>query len=310
MSNRKATYSSEPEASKVVARNMDLPQCEGLRACAALTSIVQCMLTTNSFPEYDLTIGVQIGFGLIGFMIAAYLLRDRDLTTYCESVESGGLISSIRGLLRSLPISQMAAVVAMVLLFPRMMAIEGGRIPDITEVPAIIVRLFSTYFSDFQKSGFDGKTLLMFPLVVLFVPRRCLSLVLLTVLASGLVLQFSGLFSGSMRPASILVSPSAFDLLSMGTLMAVISRQRRIGQSEAQIGLSALIAGGLMAGGLVVSRLTGTRSEIGAMTLFCAPTGFGVANFIVEIVGTTLVSSLWWRDLGGMIEQVNRAPAH
>jgi hypothetical protein len=181
--------------------------------------------------------------------------------------------------------------------------------PDMAEIPAILIKLFSNYFSDFQRSGFTGRNLLLFPLVILFCPRRCLSLVLLSVLGSGMVLQFSSLFAGSMRPAAMLMSPSAFDLLAAGALLAVISRQRRIGQSEAQIGISAVAAGLILAGGLVISRLA-NGTDVANFALFQAHSNFGLINFIVEIVGTTLVSSLWWRDLGGMIDGINRAPAH
>ncbi len=303
-------YSSSPEASKVVARNTDLPQCEGLRFCAGLTSIAQFALTSQQNPYMELPVLVQIGFGMIGFMIAAYLLRDRDLTTDCEPITEDGFVSSCLGMLRTMPLPQMATVIILVLFLPQMMALEGFQMPNMVEVPEMVVKLFSRYFADFQKAGFEGRTLLTFPLVVLFVPRRFLSLVLLTVLGSCLILQFAGLFSGSIRPASVFVSPSAFDLLSSGAFLAVISRQRRIGRSEAQIGISAVLAGFLLAGGLVGSRLLNAPAAgIGSIALFTAPSSFGVVNFVVEIVGTTLVASLWWRDLGGMLDDLSRAPA-
>jgi hypothetical protein len=275
-----------------------------------LTSIFQFVLTTDRFHAFDLTILVQVCFGLLGFLTTAYLLRDRDLTTGCENYDSDGLVTELRALIRTIPLSQMAAVVLVVLLLPKMLDLEGAKIPEMAEVPAMIVRLFSTYFSDFQRPGYDGRSLFLFPLVILFVPRRCLSLVLLSVLVSGLVLQFTGLFSGSIKPASLFVAPSAFDLLSCGSVIAVITRQRRIGQSEAQIGLSAVVAGFLLAGVLVGTRIMNASSEHGVMTLFSAPMTFGVVNFIIEIAGTTLVSSLWWRDLGGMMEGTRRMPAH
>jgi hypothetical protein len=303
-------YSTDPEARKVVARNVDLPQCEGLRVCAALTSIAQFVLTSNQYLSFDLTIVVQIGFGLIGFMVAAYLLRDRDLTTECEIYDEEGFGSSLRGLIRTLPLPQMATVVVLVLLLPKMTALEGFKMPDMAEVPAIIVKMFATYFADFQRSGFNGRNLLIFPLVVLFVPRRCLSMVLLTVLGAGLILQFVGLFSGSIRPAAMFESPSAFDLLAAGCILAVISRQHRIGRSEAQIGISAVLSGFVLAGGLIGSRLVNASTTVGTVALFSAPSGFGLSNFVVEIVGTTLVASLFWKDLGGMMEDVTRAPAH
>jgi hypothetical protein len=302
-------YSNSPEASKVTARSLELPQCEGLRAFAALTSIVQFLLVSKKVTDFDLTLPVQIGFGLIGFMIAAYLLRDRDLTSACEHYELDGPTATIRGLLGSIPLPQMAAVIAVVLLLPQIFAMESITPPDMNEVPAIIVKLFSNYFAGFQKPGFDGKTLMFFPLLILFLPRRLLSMVLLSVLGSGLVLQFAGLFSGSIRPASMFAAPSAFDLLAAGTLLAVITRQGRIGRSEAQIGTSAVLAGLVLALGLVYVRFQGSSSGT-TVTPFSAPIGFGVINFIVEIVATTMVSSLWWRDLGGMMDDTKqRVPA-
>jgi hypothetical protein len=303
-------YSSTPEARKVAARNLELPHCEGLRVCAALTSILQFFLVSKRFPNFDLTIPVQVGFGLIGFMTAAYLLRDRDLTTRCEVYESDGMVASVRRLIRAIPIPQMVVVIAVVLVLPHLFSMDSIPVPDMAEVPAMIVRFVSSYFADFQKSDFDGRTLLLFPIVILLIPRRLLSLVLLSVLGSGLVLQFAGMYLGSLRPSSILVAFSAFDLLSAGTFLAVITRQGKIGRSEAQIGISAVLAGLILALVLVGARLLGGGSSGGAFTFLSAPVGFGVGNFVVEIVATTLVSSLWWRDLAGMIEGVKRVPVH
>jgi hypothetical protein len=133
---------------------------------------------------------------------------------------------------------------------------------------------------------------------------------MLSVFSAGLVLQFAGLFTSSTRAASLVASPSAFDLLSVGTVLAVFTRLRRIGQSEAQIGTSAIVAGLILAVGLVANKIYGGGSSLGAFALFAAPQGFGVINFFIEITATTMVSSLWWRDLGGMVEDVTRAPVN
>ena len=301
-------YSNEAEARKVTSRTSELPQCEKVRLVAAGTAVAQFALNSNILPGYDLTLVVQFGFALIGFVVAAYLLRDRAVITNVDIYDEVGVLSSFMGIIRTLPLPQMATVILLVLMLPRMLAMDGFRVPLIAELPEIVVNLFTRYFSDFQKMGFSGRNLMAFPLFVLFVPRRCLSLVLLTVLGSGMMLQFVSLFSGSIRPAALFVNPSAFDLLAAGSLMAIVTRQRRIGQSEAQIGLSAVFSGVMMAGGLVICRVISNRGEIGSVSLFSAPNGFGLSNFIIEIVGTTLIFSLSWRDIGGIFEDARRAP--
>jgi hypothetical protein len=302
-------FAPSAEANRAAARGRELPHCDALRSCVALTSIAQFALMTKFSDQFGLCLAVQFGFTLSGYLITCFLLRERQQGTQVEIFESNGLVALGRSILESIPVAQMIAVILAVLYVPRLLALESIPVPNLVEVPAMIVQTMRSYFSDFQKPGFDGQTLPLWPLIVLVAPRRSLSLVLLSVAGSSLVMQFVGLFSGEVHPMSMVVAPSAFDLLSAGSFVAVITNGGQAGDSENNISRWSILIGLVLAAILVGYQFQGKLLGGGSVTLLSTPIGFGVVNFVLEIVATTLVFSLFWRDFGGMMDEVKRVPS-
>jgi hypothetical protein len=283
-----------PEAHRARSRHSELPRCDGLRVSALAMALTQSLMTSRVAEAVNLGLVVQVEFALTGFLLASFLIRDH---TVPEGVGLDDAASKAKQLLRSLPTSSLFAVVAAILYLPTILAIESVPVPDLIELPAMIDRGLRLGLADFLRNSADGRSLIAWPLIVLFLPRRLLGVALLALLGSGLTVQFSGLLSGELRPASILVSPSPIDLLAAGSLVAAI--WQGVGRSgNGPLARWAMLMGLALAVGSIGFRSQSSLPTWGSLTLLSAPHGFGAVNFILKIMATTLVGSLAWRDIG------------
>ena len=291
-------------------RPAELPRCDGLRACAAAIALAQYLMATRLLESVNLEPGVRAGFALSGFLLASFLLRERGRAVD-EGQGSGPLGEGAwgRALIQALPVASLIAPIVAVACIPRLMALESLPIPDFNELPAWIIRALSGSFADFQKTSFDGRSLIAWPLVILLAPRRLLGLALLAVLGSGLTVQFSGLLSGVVRPALILVGPSPLDLLSAGALAAAIFHGNRRSE-HGRLGHWAMLMGLALAAASIGFLYQEGLPNWGSVALLSAPAEFGAVNFILKIMATTMIASLSWRDLGGMMDGLGRARDH
>jgi hypothetical protein len=283
-----------PEAHRARSGPFELPRCDGLRIAALAMALTQYLRTTRGAQAIDLGLVIQAFFALTGFLLADFLIRDRKEP---EVPRLDDLLTKVGALLRTLPTPYLCAVVAIVVYLPGLLAMESVPVPDLKELPALIVRCLTSSLADFLRDSADGRSLVVWPLIVLFLPRRCLGLAFLGFLGSGLTVQFSGLLSGEVRPASILVAPSPLDLLAAGALVAAIV------QGMGRSGNGPLARWALLMGLALATATIGFRSDHGltnwgSLALLSAPPGFGAVNFILKIMATTLVGSHAWRDLG------------
>ena len=298
------------EGHRARSRPMELPRCDGLRACAALTAIAQYLITTRASETLNLGFAVRVGFAVSGFLLARFLLRERvEASNRRRGVASNDRDSWGRSLVQALPVSSMIVVVVGVLYLPQLLALESLPIPDPNELPAWIDRNAYEILADFQQFSFEGRSLIAWPLVILLAPRRWLGLVFLGVLGSGLMAQFSGLLSGEVRPASILVNPSPLDLISAGAMAAAMFHGDG-GSDNGRLGRWAMLMGLVLAAASIGFRYQDGLPNWGSVAMLSAPPGFGAVNFILKIVATTLVATLSWRDISGMMDGLKRSPAH
>ena len=298
------------EAHRARSRHLELPRCDGLRICAALTAVAQYLMTTRVSETVDFGLVVRVGLALSGFLLTAFLIRERGPA----ADRRGGIARSGQGswggsLLQGLPVPSMILIVVGVLSLPKLMALESIPVPDLNELPAWINRTANATFAEFHQASFEGRSLIAWSLAMLLAPRRLLGLVFLGVLGSGLMIQFSGLVSGDLRPATLLVNPSPLDLISAGALASAMLHGN--GRSETgRLGHWALLMGLALATASIGALHQEGLPSWGSVAMLSAPRGFGAVNFILEIVATTLVAALSWRDIGGLMDGLGRPRAH
>jgi hypothetical protein len=283
-----------PEAYRARSRHTELPPCDGLRLSALVMALTNYLMTTGVSDVVDLGLVVQAEFALTGCLLTRYLVGDRG---WNESPGPDGPASKLRAFLRTLPTSYLFAVVASVLLVPRLAAIEKLPISDPYELPALIVSGLKSSFADFLRGSADGRSLMAWPLLILFLPRQLLGAALLAFLGGGLTVEVAGLLTDQVRPASILVAPSALDLVAAGSLGA------SIWQGLGKSGDGPLARWAMLMGLALVTAAIGSWSQNGltswgSIALLSGPAGFGTVNFILKIMATTLVGSLAWRGFG------------
>jgi peptidoglycan/LPS O-acetylase OafA/YrhL len=192
-------------------------------------------------------------------------------------------------------------LVAGILYLPELIFLKTIAVPDPHKIPAWMIETVVGWFGDFRSASIEGRMLVAWPLVLLLAPRRLLGLVFLLVLGSGLLIQFWVLLSGEIRPASILVNPSALDLLSGGALAGAMSPGG--GNSEnGRLGRWAILMGLVLSLASISFWYQEGLPNWGTVAVLAAPPGFGAVNFILEIIGTTLVASLSWREVGELME--------
>jgi hypothetical protein len=297
------------EARRAHARHAELPSCDALRACAGLIATAQALMTTRLSERIDLRLLIQAGFVLSGLLLTRFLLRAREpVVEGPNGIVSFWYGSWARSFVQAIPVGYVVLVVAGVLFVPQLLSLESIPTPDLNEIPTWIVKTLASWFTEFRSDSIRGRSLVAWPLVLLLAPRRLLGLVFLFVLGSGLVLQFTALLSGEIRPASILVNPSALDLLSGGALIG--SMIPASGNSESgPLGRWAVLMGVVVALASLSFCYQKGLPNWGTVAILSAPAGFGAINFILEIIGTTLAASLSWRDLGEMMEGLKRSPA-
>jgi hypothetical protein len=282
------------EAYRCRLRHAASPRCNGLIGCALAMAGTQLLMTTAVSEYVNLEIAVQVEFALSGYLFASFLLRDRRKTRL-PAPETWA--SRAGGFLQTLPTLYLFTIVVTAVYLPQLMAMDKVPVPDMAEVPDLIVRGLRSGLDEFLKGKADGRSLIALPLMILFVPMRWQSVTFLAFLGCGLTVQFSELAGGGARPASMLVAPSPLDLLAVGVLVATV------GQGFGRSGNAILARWGLVMGLALVTATVGARSQNGlanwgTMGLLSAPAGFGAVNFILKIMSTTLVASLAWRDIG------------
>ena len=297
------------EAFRARSRDFALPDCGALRSCAALTALAQFAMVTRMLDFGQLGLLVQSGFAFCGFLLTGFLLRERGGTEARRDVESGGILPWFRTMGQIIPISWLALVIAGILFLPSLFALKSLPVPDLTRLPAQFNRVLLATIPDFLNLSFDGASLLVWPLIVLVAPRRMLGLGFVVVLGSGLAIRLLSLFAGEVGPASILAKPSAFDLLAAGSLLALMFHRDQ-DAGHGRLGRWAVLTGLAMAAVTLVFRSHGELPDWGSVGLLTAPTGFGIVNFIGEILATVMVASLSWRDIGGMFDGLGRLKAH
>lgn len=242
-----------------------MPQLDSLRALAAVAVFAQHFLGTgnvfvSTVPLGDL--GVRLFFVLSGFLITSILLDSRDSIDR-GTISRGGVIRHFyaRRFLRLIPVYFL--FLGLVFLF----------IPDVRAHAA----WFYTYLQNIHFAlenrftvadhvwtlAVEEQFYLMWPLLVLFLPRRMLTPTIVGVVALGIVARLAFLAIGMTHFQASMLTPAHFDTLGMGALLALAGGYRE-GSSEvrSRLLLAGLFVGVALLAVVLVTKVRGMSSSI------------------------------------------------
>ncbi len=290
------------EALCVRPREVCPPDCEGLRLCAAVTALVQLAIVAKLVDFDQISVLVRACFTLCGFLLTGFLLRERELSVVARAELDRSRFSSwVRVFTQVVPVFWLILTLAGIFLLPELLTLKSLPAPDLNKLPSEFGRMMFTAIPHFLAPTLNGISLLVWPLIVLVAPRQILGLVFMSVLGSGLAIQILSLFEDRLEPVSIVVGPSAMDLMAIGSLLALIF-QRDQDEGHGKLGRWSVLTGLALAVGTLIYRYRGELSDWGSMGLLSAPAAFGLLYFIGEILATVMVASLSWRDIDGMLD--------
>ena len=267
------------------------PPCDAFRISAAILLLVQHVVPSIAGELAGLEFIAHLGFALSGFLMAAYLLRERDEIAEPPAVRSrasGG--SWVETLGRIMPFRYSVLALATALCLPGLMALAGHADSAASDPLTCLERAVARCLADLERLPIDSWCRIIWPVAAILAPRRLFLPMIMTTLCSGSMSHLWSLLEPDVQPASILLGPSPFDLLAAGTLLGMAAHR---GDSRSRgIVLRTLPTALAMAAGLVGVHFWDHSRGLGSIPFLNAPKGFGLANFLLELSATVLVISV------------------
>ena len=274
-----------------------MPQLDSLRALAALGVFAQHFLGKGAFfasivPLGDL--GVRMFFVLSGFLITAILLNSR------RNIERGTISRSTvifhfyaRRFLRLIPVYFLFLTLTFIYL-PEVRQYTLWFYSYLQNIHFAIEGGF-TVADPIWTLAVEEQFYLMWPFLILFLPRNLLLPALISVVISGIVFRVAFLYMGMTHFSASMLTPSHFDTLGIGALLAVTTTSHKNGHIPTRYLNSALLSSIVLLGIVFYAKVKGMPSsvefvlgELGAGLLFVwvigiASTGFrGPIGFILD----------------------------
>lgn len=200
-----------------------MPQLDGLRGCAVL-SVLVFHLIPQYFDNSPLGwIGVRLFFVLSGFLITGILLRGRELAR--SGVQSVGFTLRqfyARRFLRIFPIYYLVLIILFIFGAEEIRPKFLWHLAYLSNFKFVIDGYFAKWVAHFWTLSVEEQFYLLWPVIVLFTPRKGLVPVLSAAIAVGPVYRLlSQLFDFSGLACEVLL-PVCLDTLAAGALLAVL----------------------------------------------------------------------------------------
>jgi hypothetical protein len=241
----------------------------------------------------DLDLVARPGFALSGFLMAGLLLRGRDGVAGSTAGKGRPAGESWIGAIRQIvPIPYAALAIAAALYLPGVEALAWLRSLELTEFLTTLDRNVGLLLAYFGRLSFEGWFWMAWPMAALLAPRRVFLPMFLAALGLGPIYHFWSLFAADVEPASILVAPSAFDLLAAGAFLGMVCHRADTGNGRHLRIIPAALA---LATALVGFSFSDRFEALGSVGFLKAPAGFGLGNSLLELSTTILVASLSWQ---------------
>jgi peptidoglycan/LPS O-acetylase OafA/YrhL len=244
---------TEAESNRSASELGFMPQLDGLRALAVSAVLLHHLLDPSLFRSMGLSyslglLGVRLFFVLSGFLITGILIRGRAAVD-ARLVRGSGVLRQfyIRRSLRIFPLYYLILI----------LALGFGDAEIRLQLPWLATYTynlwvaylgwFPPYFAHFWSLCVEEQFYLFWPWVVLFVPRRLLLGIALTLVAAAPLYRWYALNVALSDVAFYVLTPSSLDALGMGAVLAIAYRSeacvaRVVWKMALPIGLAGLLA--------------------------------------------------------------------
>ncbi len=199
-------------------------QLDGLRAFAVLGVLVQHYLPpTHLLQRLGISLGetgVMCFFVLSGFLITGILLRCRDLHE-TEQIRNGLLLRQfyMRRFLRIFPLFYVAIAVCLCLGLGRMRETWPWHVTYLSNVGVVLREGFGHSFH-FWSLAVEEQFYVVWPLLILYLPRRMLLPLILASIACAPVFRLGMSLAPVPWLARFMLTPACLDSLAAGALLA------------------------------------------------------------------------------------------
>lgn len=245
-----------------------LPQLDGLRALAVLAVLGTHFLPGRYWPlgVYWGAVGVRLFFVLSGFLITGLLLRESEGAARTPG-ERGFLLRHfyLRRILRLAPVYYLTLGVMFALNAPNTRTTVWWHVFYLSNVNFALTGSWHGYVAHFWSLAVEEQFYLIWPLALLFVPRRPLVGAALCLLPGAIFYRWAAHHWGWTEMAAAALPPSSMDALIVGALIALGVRWGRLSARQPQARPVALI-------GLV---------------FWCVSIFFGTASGVIDYAGDT-----------------------
>jgi peptidoglycan/LPS O-acetylase OafA/YrhL len=255
------------------------PALDGLRGIAILLVVVHHWVGSGG-TGIDLGVnGVRLFFALSGFLITGILLRGREgLANRQTSVSHFASSFYARRALRIVPLYYATLVVLWLLDAEGMRDEIGWHVTYSTSILVAIDNHWIGLTSHFWSLSVEEQFYVLWPWVLLQVPRRALPIALVLVLLAGPLWRTGGLFANLHRFALQYTLPASLDAIGAGALVAFVSlhapeQTQRVRRWFATIGLGLVLLTTLVTrapGATVLSHVLGAQKGLASALVFGA----------------------------------------
>lgn len=200
------------------AKEHHLPQLDGIRALAvSLVIYFHWLPATFHFGIPLGQIGVKLFFVLSGFLITGILLRHRDTKSVSFTLKS----FYIRRCIRLVPVFYLVLTIACVANVSPVRESVLWHLAYLSNVYIINVGAWSGPVSHFWTLAVEEQFYLLWPLLVLYVPRPKLSAVILAVSLSGSVFRITVQAVAPESSLLLLLPVASFETMGFGAMLAI-----------------------------------------------------------------------------------------
>jgi peptidoglycan/LPS O-acetylase OafA/YrhL len=203
-----------------------MPQLDSLRALAVLLVIYHHYVPAAGYSPFgiDLTpVGARCFFVLSGFLITSILLRDIDRA---PSFKLAYGVFLGRRALRLYPLLLVALVVTAILDFPHVRESFVWNLVYATNIYMATLPAWPEAMGHLWTLSVEEQFYLVWPLVLFIVPRRYLPRLIVAMIAGCLIFRFAWREFGPSFVGAEVLTPSAFDALGLGALLALYPKDR------------------------------------------------------------------------------------
>lgn len=265
-----------------------MPQLDSMRGLAALGVFAQHFLDSGSFfrstvPLGDL--GVRLFFVLSGFLITSILLNSR------RHIENGTVTRRelivhfyARRFLRLMPVYFVFLTLVFIFI-PEVRQYAGWFYSYLQNIHFAIHGQF-TVAGHMWTLAVEEQFYLLWPFLILFCPRRFLLPTLVCVVASGIIFRIAFILLGMTHFSASMLTPSHFDTLGFGSLLAVQMTSSRTAGPNTDLLNKALFASVLLLSIVLYAKVSRATpliefilAELGAGLLFVWWIAFGAEGF-------------------------------